>query len=55
MPVEENKEGILTGPLIYVSGLTIVRNPYSGKIKPNEFCKRREQAKQSSNKIQGRG
>ena len=46
MPVEEKKDESLTGPPIYVSGLTTRRNPYGGKTNPAELCKYLEQAKQ---------
>ena len=45
LPVEEKKDGSLSGPPTYASGLTTERNPYSGKIKPAKFCKRLDQAK----------
>ena len=47
LPVEENKDGSLPGPPTYASGLTTKIKPYDGKIKPAEFCKQLEQAKQS--------
>ena len=47
IPLEENKDGILTGPLTYKSGTKNGRNPYRGKINPNESCKRLDQANQS--------
>ena len=48
MPVKNKKDGSTIGTMTSVYGLTIVRNTYSGKIKPKEFCKRLDQAKKSS-------
>ena len=37
--LEDNKDGILTGPSTYVSSMTIGRNPYISRINPADFCK----------------
>ena len=46
LPIEEKKDGSLTGLLIYISGLTIERNTYDGNINPPEFRERLGKAKQ---------
>ena len=40
LKVEENKDGISTGHPIYISGMTIVINPYGGNINHVKLTKR---------------
>ena len=47
LPVEEKKYVSSPGPPTYASSLTTKRKPYGRKIKPADFFKRLEQAKQS--------
>ena len=46
LPVKKNKERSFPGPATYASSITIKINPYIRNIKPADFCKCLEQAKQ---------